>query len=347
MTFIRNAWYAAAWADEIGQEPLARRILDEPVVLFRAENGAIGALRDVCPHRAVPLSMGTVEGDRIRCPYHALEFDTGGICRHNPHVKGQPDRIKVQSYQILERYGMIWLWFGDPEKADPAALTHYEVLEQNSGYKAVTGYLNVKASYLLVIDNLMDLAHAEFIHTQTVGSPGASKVEQAEVLTGLRGEGTITVKTLWPDLPPNAVNRPIWTHSEHVDAWQEMTWHKPSHMFLNLGIMAPGEPREAGIHTPSAHILTPETATSTHYFWAFTRTFEKENPAVCDSIRTVINQAFGGEDAPILEAAQRALIETGGDLLNFSVGDAGSAHVRREIDRIIKQQEAESTPAER
>ena len=149
----------------------------------------------------------------------------------------------------------------------------------------------------------MDLAHAEFVHPETVGSPGAHKVEQAEVL---RGEDSITVRTLWPDLPPNGVNRPIWTESKHVDAWQDMTWRAPSNLYLDLGVNAPGKQRSDGIHTPSAHILTPETERSTHYFWCFARQFAPDDPSVTEGIKAVVNQAFGEEDRPILEEIGRA-----------------------------------------
>ena len=65
--FVRNCWYAAAWGDELGREPLARTLLDEPVVMFRTTDGTPIALTERCCHRGLPLSMGHVEGDLIRC----------------------------------------------------------------------------------------------------------------------------------------------------------------------------------------------------------------------------------------------------------------------------------------
>ena len=335
MTFIRNAWYAAARTDEVADRPLARTILNEPVVLFRNEDGEAGALLDACPHRGVPLSMGRVEGGLIRCPYHAMKFDVVGVCRENPHVQGPPDRLKGKTFPLAERHGFLWIWMGDPALADQSAIVDYSLFGPGSDYVIATDYLKVAADYRLVIDNLMDLAHAEFIHPETVGSPGAHKVEQAEVV---RGEDSITVKTLWPDLPPNAVNKPIWTESQHVDAWQDMTWRAPANLYLDLGVNAPGKQRSDGIHTPSAHILTPETERSTHYFWCFARKFAPDDPNVTEGIRAVVNQAFGMEDRPVLEAAQRRIDETGITLTNLTVGDAGSAQVRRRIDRLVLEE---------
>ena len=335
MTFIRNAWYAAARTDEVGDGLLARTIVGVPVVLFRGSGGEAGALLDACPHRAVPLSMGAVHEGLIRCPYHAMEFDHHGICRHNPHVKGPPERLKGRSFPLADRHGFLWIWMGEPSLADGEAIPDYSLFGPSSNYTIATDYLRVEADYRLVIDNLMDLAHAEFIHPETVGSPGAHKVEQAEVI---RGEDSITVRTLWPDLPPNAVNRPIWTESAHVDAWQDMTWRAPSNLFLDLGVNAPGKQRADGIHTPSAHILTPETERSTHYFWCFAREFAPDDPAVTEGIRGVVNRAFGEEDRPVLEAAQRRLDETGIRLLNLTVGDAGSAQVRQRIEKLVQKE---------
>ena len=332
MTFIRNAWYAAARVEEIGESPLARTFLGEPVVLFRDRDGEVGALLDACPHRAVPLSMGEVRDGLIRCPYHAMMFDIGGVCRYNPHVSGPPEQLKARRYPTEERHGFVWIWMGDAERADPSTIVDYSLFGPGSNYTIAHDYLRIEADYRLVIDNLMDLAHAEFIHRETVGSPGAHEVEQAEIV---HDTDSITVKTLWPDLPPNGVNRPIWTESKHVDAWQDMTWRAPGNLYLDLGVNAPGKTRADGIHTPSAHILTPETDRSTHYFWCFARQFAPDDPAVTAGIRSVVNQAFGDEDRPILEAAQRRIDQTGIRLTNLTVGDAGSARVRRRIMQLI------------
>src|SRR5438067_894037 len=73
---LRNAWYIVAWADEIGSDqPLARRICNEPIVLFRGGTGRVGALTDRCCHRAAPLSMGSVVEEGIQCGYHGLVID--------------------------------------------------------------------------------------------------------------------------------------------------------------------------------------------------------------------------------------------------------------------------------
>ena len=72
--FVRNAWYVAAWDHEIGRDMLRRIILNEPVLLYRRQDGTPVALEDRCCHRQAPLSMGRLIGDVVKCPYHGLEF---------------------------------------------------------------------------------------------------------------------------------------------------------------------------------------------------------------------------------------------------------------------------------
>jgi len=290
-----------AWSRELAEKPVARTLLNEPVVMFRTITGAVGALRDVCPHRAVPLSLGAVVGEHIRCPYHALEFDLAGVCRRNPHVKTAPERMSNRSYAVVERHGMIWVWFGDASLAHPDQIVDYSCFNSPAQFTTCTGYLQINADYRLVIDNLMDLAHAEYIHPNTVGSLGAAEVQQAKVV---QMEGAITVNSLWPNLAPNAVSKPIWNRTERIDQYQDMTWRVAGNLFLDLGIMAPGEPRSSGYHTPSAHILTPEGDRATHYFWAFARDFAMGDEKVSAGIAATVQTAFLTEDKPMIEAAQ-------------------------------------------
>jgi len=341
VSFVRNAWYMGAWAREIAEKPVGRVILGEPVVMFRTASGAFGALRDVCPHRAVPLSLGTVEGERIRCPYHSLEFDISGVCR-NPHVKSPPDRITNRAYPVVERHGMIWLWLGEAALARPDTIVDYSCFNDPAKFTTCTGYLHISADYRLVIDNLMDLAHAEYIHPNTVGSKGAAEVQEAKLV---QSDGAISVNSLWPNLPPNAVSKAVWTRTERIDQYQDMTWRPASNLLLDLGIMAPGEPRGSGYHTPSAHILTPEGERTTHYFWAFGRDFAMGNEAVSAGIAATVQAAFTTEDKPMIEAAQRNIDCAAATLRNFTVGDAGSATVRRELDRLVAQENDNSAAA--
>ncbi len=87
-------------------------------MLFRGANGKPGALEDRCCHRAAPLSLGAVEGDHLRCGYHGLTFDTKGQCISVPGQDTVPSGARVRAYPVAERYNVVWIWMGDPARAD-------------------------------------------------------------------------------------------------------------------------------------------------------------------------------------------------------------------------------------
>ncbi len=130
-SYVRNAWYAAAWSDSLAESQVAARtIMAEPVVLYRKADGGVAAIEDRCAHRFAPLSMGkVVRGDRLQCPYHGLEFDGTGACVYNPHgSKNIPPRARVKSYPVLEKHKTIWIWMGDAP-ADPGKVPDLGVLD--------------------------------------------------------------------------------------------------------------------------------------------------------------------------------------------------------------------------
>ena len=81
-------------------------ILDQPVVLFRKEDGRIAALQDRCAHRAAPLSSGVVLGDEIQCGYHGFRYDSSGRCTWIPGQDFVPTKARVRAYPVVER----WRW---------------------------------------------------------------------------------------------------------------------------------------------------------------------------------------------------------------------------------------------
>ena len=116
--FLRNGWYTALWSNELKDKPIARTLLNEKIVLFRNTGGDVGALEDCCCHRAAPLSLGEVVGDYLACGYHGLKFDVNGKCVELPDGSRVPSGAKVRSYPIAERWNVVWIWMGDPAKAD-------------------------------------------------------------------------------------------------------------------------------------------------------------------------------------------------------------------------------------
>ena len=174
MSFLKNAWYCASWSADLGTEPIGRRILDEPILLFRKADGAVTALSDMCPHRFAPLSKGRLESDVIECPYHGLKFDAAGTCVLNPHGAGRiPANARLRRYPLVERHGAAWIWMGHADAADTAQIPDLRLFGDDS-YPRVKDHLVMKIDYRLLIDNLLDLTHAAYLHPDTL-TPGEAQ----------------------------------------------------------------------------------------------------------------------------------------------------------------------------
>ena len=118
MPFLRNVWYVAANASELDAGLVSRTICNEPIVMFRTESGGVAALQDRCPHRFVPLSMGQRVGDTLQCGYHGLRFAADGSCAEMPNDRDNTVlKPCVKAYPLVERYGVLWLWIGEPAQA--------------------------------------------------------------------------------------------------------------------------------------------------------------------------------------------------------------------------------------
>ena len=120
--FVRDAWYVAALADEVSRQPLARRLLGTPVMLYRRLDGTAVALEDRCAHRSFPLSRGSLDGDTVVCGYHGARYDGEGRCQQVPSQAQIPPGAMVRAFPLRERGKLLWIWMGAPEQADPTRI---------------------------------------------------------------------------------------------------------------------------------------------------------------------------------------------------------------------------------
>jgi phenylpropionate dioxygenase-like ring-hydroxylating dioxygenase large terminal subunit len=117
-------------------------------VLFRSGDGRVAALADRCSHRAAPLHMGTLVEEGIQCGYHGLVIDGSGRCVHIPGQKLIPEAARVRSYPVVEKDQMVWVWLGDPAKADPAAIVDYPYHNDPSQWPNKHDVYSIKANSL-------------------------------------------------------------------------------------------------------------------------------------------------------------------------------------------------------
>lgn len=115
---LANAWHVAATSDELADRPLARRVLDTSVVLFRGADGSAAALQDRCPHLDAPLSTGSIAGDVLICAYHGMRVNREGACVDSRLTDEARAVAAVRKYPLVERDGKLWIWMGDSAQAD-------------------------------------------------------------------------------------------------------------------------------------------------------------------------------------------------------------------------------------
>ena len=271
MAYLQNCWYAAALSSEIGTTPLQRVLLDRPVALYRTDAGAVVALADRCPHRFAPLHQGQVFGDALRCPYHGLQFGPDGACVHNPLGKGHiPVAARVDSYPLSEADGIVWIWFGNANP-DPANIPGFAEFTDGERWATVEGHIHVAANYFLVADNLLDLSHAEFLHPDL-----ASEGFNRRVKLTVRQEGDVicadNLRIAEPISRAFRIAMGGETAPDLVDRRSLVRWEAPANLTLHFDAYPTGRV-DSGVTSIQAHLITPETATTCHYFYRIARDY--------------------------------------------------------------------------
>lgn len=342
MSFLCNAWYVAGWADEIGPTDLiGRRILGQHVLLFRSEDGKVNAIGNRCPHRFAPLHLGRHVGNAVQCGYHGLEFAADGRCVRNPHGNGAtPSAAQVPSFSLVERHNLLWIWMG-AETADENLIPDAYTFLSEPGRRAIKGHLTIQAGYELLVDNLMDLSHGLYLHQ---GSLATAEMQQ-DYRPHVYAEGDVVVmERESANMPPPLLWVPaLPADMPRVDFFSRVSWHPASNTVHEVGCKRPGRPRDAdgGISAIAAHIFTPETETTAHYFWSFTRTFAVDSEEIESHIRTLLQRAFANEDKPMIEA--QAMMLEGADLMTLKPvllpTDNAAVRVRRVMERLIADEQ--------
>jgi phenylpropionate dioxygenase-like ring-hydroxylating dioxygenase large terminal subunit len=305
--FIFDAWYVAAWGEEITRAPMRRIFLDEPVVMYRRQDGTPVALSDRCVHRAYPLSRGTLEGDQIVCGYHGFKFDGHGACTWVPGQANVPKSARVKTYPLVESGPYVWIWMGDPDAADRSAIPDHH-WTYDSEWKIIKDMRTIKARYALLIDNLMDLSHETFTHANTIGS---ADVADTPIRTEVDGRIVRCFRHM-----ENVPTPPFYQQStgitDNIDRWQDIEYDVPALYTLHVRVAPVGAPDEKASFSKVIYALTPETHRSTHDFWVISRKSQTKRPAWVERSGILGQNAVLGEDLDALEALEENLPREGG-----------------------------------
>jgi phenylpropionate dioxygenase-like ring-hydroxylating dioxygenase large terminal subunit len=339
---LRNAWYIAAWADELGARPLARRICNEPIVLFRESTGKIAALIDRCCHRAAPLHLGEVVEGGIQCGYHGLTFDGSGKCVRIPGQRQIPEDARVRSYPVVEKDRLIWLWMGDSALADAGTIVDFPYHNDTAHWPNKHDVYPIRGNYMLMVDNLMDLTHLGYLHARTVGGNPGVHVE-ADMKTVRTPRGIKFTRWMRNSLPPPSYVKAAG-FKDRVDRCQIFEFVAPSTVLQWTGAT------DAGTATDNPegdfpfqfrlfHGLTPETETSCFYFWSVANGYRQNEPEATEQLYSEIAPTFV-EDKEMVEAQQARLSEFGEAGLVDIASDANRMHMRRFIERVIAAEQS-------
>jgi phenylpropionate dioxygenase-like ring-hydroxylating dioxygenase large terminal subunit len=242
--FLKREWFAVAWSREL--EPgklLARRLMAIDLVLWRSRE-ELHCWRDLCIHRGARLSLGSIRqnaplgtpaselhaaaSDCLICPYHAWEYAPSGQCVRIPaHPElTPPARARVESFQVRERFGVVWVAMGEPR----GSLPEFPISDVAGFRTVLAGPYRFRALGPRIIENLLDVAHLGFVHAGLLGDPNRGQMEDYAVTPGtaspdLRGPEAMEIRIWQPDPDgtgtPALVNYHYWVHGPLTAAFEK------------------------------------------------------------------------------------------------------------------------------
>lgn len=297
--WLKNFWYPAAFSADIDSSTMIPfDCFEEPWVLFRGTDGKPGCIRDECAHRACPLSLGTVNNGRIQCPYHGWEYSTGGVCEKMPST--HLVEVSVSSLPCLERDGVIWVWPGEETPHANLPLTSPPSKKYRIHAELV---LELPVEHGLLMENLLDLAHAPFTHTSTFakGWPVPSMVQfRTAAAAALRGH--------WEPYPIDMEFRP------------------PCMVLSTIGLAKPGKldgksAQDCSKHLFQLHCCVPSSRGKTRLLYRMAldfATWAKYVPFVEKVWSSLANQVLAEDLRLVL--GQQDRMQRGANVWNTPVG---------------------------
>jgi vanillate O-demethylase monooxygenase subunit len=338
MTYVRNAWYVAAWSSELDEgRPLAMKILGDRLAVYRTESGRIVALEDRCVHRLAPLSLGRCEGERLRCMYHGMLFDTDGKVVEIPGQDVIPAQARVRTYPVAERDSWVWVWMGDPMLADEALIPAAVGLD-SPDYMLGSGQLDYDAEAQLITENLLDFSHIAYVHAESFALGDVMANSHAKVTPldrGIRYERWMVASAV------NAAGLP----DTPLDAFMSYDYVLPGILTMGFGSFPLGTAERYNFESPpdfneavrdagfTSQAVTPMGDKKTRYFFSTGPHRNTGNQAILDAMVAVTWKAFR-EDKVMIEGQQQVIDDTAEVKIMASAHDRTVTMYNRLVERL-------------
>ncbi|MGN2365235.1 aromatic ring-hydroxylating oxygenase subunit alpha [Streptomyces luridiscabiei] len=304
-------WYPVALSRGVRSGRVAATAFaGERIALFRGRSGAVHALEDRCAHRQVPLSMGVVDGETLRCCYHAWAYRGDGRISQIPYLSkgdGRPPR-GVRAYPVREAYGLVFVFPGDPERAAVTPLPYVPGFA-SSKYRTMTFSRTVRCHYSFMHENLLDMNH-QFLHRGVVGrlqpkllayESGPRSVEARYLFTHTGGKRNRSAGLLAAEGIGGRASSDVMTiRTEYPYQTLDLVPEKADHPALRLwAVYVPEDAEQRTCHAYGLLMIEkPRISAALHVAWPFIRHF---------------TERVFAEDRMAVEAEQRAWDEQGED----------------------------------
>lgn len=336
-TMLQNKWYVVATTSELGDKPVARRILDRPVAIFRGDEG-VSVVDGLCPHRGYPLGESTVVDGELMCGYHGIRFNGRGACTFVPGLPKPSRFLKLRSYPSIERSGWIWAWFGDPDLADPTAVPGLGLPQLDKvdwQHKPDAFYERINSRYTLLLENLMDLSHLSYLHGDVVQDTTIAD----RPLDVLELDGRVRAIRHMDASPMGYLEMVLYDAQpgSGIYDWDNISDFLDPALVITGTQVREGAPETFGSYF-FAHAVTPETEHSTHYWVHDSRDFRVDDTKI-DDVFAQMGKVIPFQDKFALEAIEPNVDKDGFKEVSQPF-DKGALLVRRKVQEQLVAEQA-------
>lgn len=327
---LSDAWFVACPSTELGKKPLARRIQDVPLVLFRQADGKPAALLDRCPHRNVPLSKGRCVQGELECPYHGWRFQQDGQCTSIPGLcTDSPARARnATSFPVVEQQGLIWVYAtpGVTASESPYRLPYLE----DSRYSTVRRQFTVKATLHAVVENTLDVPHTSFLHRGLFRTP--KKDTDIEVVVRRHAKGA-EAEFIGERTPKGLLGKLLAPQGGVLTHFDRFLLPSIAQVEYRLG---------AASHLVATSVLTPVSDFETRVLAVVTFRLPLPHWLIQPFVMPVASKVFR-QDAWMLEKQTRNLQHFGGEQFASTEIDVLGPQVWRLLKQASRKEKGDDT----